>query len=63
MKTLRVPGAQVSSISGNKLLIMGEHNKTVRTNTVDFLFVANTYSFLHKGIQKIQLYSLCLPPF
>ena len=41
---------------------MGENNKTVRTNTVDSLVIAKPYSFLHKGIQKIQFYSLYLPP-
>lgn len=40
---------------------MGEHNKIVCTDAVDSLFVAKPYSFLHKGIQKVQFYSLCLP--
>ena len=41
---------------------MGEHNKIVGTGTVASLYVAKPYSFLHKGIQKIEFYSLCLPP-
>jgi hypothetical protein len=42
----------VSSTSNNKLLIMSGHNKTVCTNTVDSLYIAKTYSLLHKAFRK-----------